>query len=190
MVQKLDTLHETPSQTAGPYVHIGCTPNFCGIEGIFPQDLASGDPFPDAGETITIVGRVIDGTGSPLRDCMVETWQADAEGRFRPGQGFARRAAHPETGEWRLETVKPGPVPFSADRMQAPHVAVWITARGINLGLHTRIYFEDEDNDGDPLLGKVELRHRVPTLIARRDGDVYRHDIILQGEGETVFLDI
>ncbi|MBM9593088.1 protocatechuate 3,4-dioxygenase subunit alpha [Roseitranquillus sediminis] len=190
MVQKLETFHETPSQTAGPYVHIGCTPNFIGVEGIYSADLGAADPFPDAGDTITLVGRVIDGTGTPLRDCMVEFWQADGGGRYRPGQGFARRPADAETGEWRLVTVKPGRVPFSDKVMQAPHIAVWIAARGINLGLHTRIYFEDEDNDGDPLLGRIELRHRVPTLVARRDGGVYRHDIVLKGEGETVFLDI
>ncbi len=170
MVQKLDTLHETPSQTAGPYVHIGCTPNFCGIEGIYPADLGTA-PFPTARrDTITIKGRIIDGTGAPLRDVMIEFWQADAEGRYRPDRGFARRAADLQTGEWTLTTVKPGPVPFSDERMQAPHIAVWIVARGINIGLHTRIYFDDEDNENDPLLRKVEHRDRVPTLVAQRDG--------------------
>ena len=190
MVQKLDVLRETPSQTAGPYVHIGCTPNLVGINGIYPEDLGTRGPFPDAKETITLVGRVFDGTGAVLKDCLIETWQADAEGRYSPDKGWTRMAADAETGEWHLTTVKPGAVPAGNGQMQAPHIAVWIAARGINLALHTRIYFEDEDNGADPLLGRVELAHRVPTLIARRDGDVWRHDIHLQGDSETVFLDI
>ena len=86
MVQPLDHLTETPSQTAGPYVHIGCTPNFAGIEGIYPEDIGQ-VPFPDdaSGERIVITGQVIDGTGTPLRDVLLESWQADGNGRFGPG---------------------------------------------------------------------------------------------------------
>ena len=189
MPQPLATLPETASQTAGPYVHIGCTPNFCGIEGIYPEDLGTRRPFPDATDRITVVGRVIDGTGTPLRDCMVESWQADADGEFRT-EGFCRMAADPETGEWRLDTIMPGRVPFAGGRTQAPHIALWITARGINIGLHTRVYFDGHGTEDDPLLARLELRHRVRTLIARRDGDVWRHDVVLQGENETVFLDM
>lgn len=188
MVQPLTSLPESPSQTAGPYVHIGCVPNFCGIEGVYPEDLGV-RPFPEANDRITVVGRVIDGTGTPLRDCLVESWQADEQGEFRP-EGFARMPADQETGEWRLDTVMPGPVPFPPGGMQAPHVALWIVARGINLGLHTRVYFEGHGTDDDPLLRRIELRHRVATLIARQDGDVWRHDVVIQGENETVFLDM
>jgi protocatechuate 3,4-dioxygenase alpha subunit len=81
-------------------------------------------------------------------------------------------------------------VPFPNGRLQAPHIALWVTARGINIGLHTRIYFDGHATDEDPLLARVELRKRVETLIARQDGDVWRHDVVLQGEGETVFLDM
>lgn len=188
MVQPLNVLPETASQTAGPYVHIGCTPNFCGIEGIYTEDLAL-RPFPDATDRIRLIGRVFDGTGTLLRDCMVESWQADADGEFRP-EGFCRMPADAETGEWVLDTVMPGAVPFPDGRMQAPHVALWITARGINIGLHTRVYFEGHGTDDDPLLARVELRHRVATLIAKSDGDVWRHDVVLQGDNETVFLDM
>ncbi len=190
MVQPLDLLPETPSQTAGPYVHIGTVPNLLGNPGIYPADLGR-DPFPGATDRITIVGRVLDGTGTALRDVLIETWQADGAGRHADDTtGWARFAADFETGEWRLDTVKPGPVPAPGGRMQAPHIAVWIVSRGINVGLATRIYFDDEDNTSDPLLARIELRHRVDTLIARREGDVYRFDIRLQGDGETVFLDI
>jgi protocatechuate 3,4-dioxygenase alpha subunit len=99
-------------------------------------------------------------------------------------------AADPVSGEWRLDTVMPGRVPFPGGRMQAPHIALWITARGINIGLHSRVYYDGHGTDVDPLLARVELRHRVATLIARMDGDVWRHDIVIQGENETVFLDM
>jgi protocatechuate 3,4-dioxygenase alpha subunit len=87
--------------------------------------------------------------------------------------------------------VKPGPVALRDGRMQAPHIALWIVARGINIGLQTRIYFEDEDNTNDPILSRIEQRPRAATLIARRTAPGnYRFDIRLQGEGETVFLDL
>ena len=199
MVQKLDTLVETPSQTAGPYVHIGLMPSYCGNAGAFETEIGL-SPIADGarGQIIEIVGQVIDGTGWALRDAMIESWQPDAAGLF-PGQagadpavsGFARFAADGDSGFWTLKTVKPGAVPARGGAMQAPHVSLWITARGINIGLQTRIYFEDEDNTADPLLKRIEQRPRVDTLIAKRTGPgEYRFDIVLQGTGETVFLDI
>lgn len=194
MTQSLEFLRETPSQTGGPYIHIGCLPSFAGITTIYPEDLGRSPIGPGArGEVITITGAVYDGTGWALRDAMLESWQADAAGLY-PGQpgadpavsGFCRFAADAETGEFTLRTVKPGRV----GRM-APHIALWIAARGINIGLQTRIYFDDEDNSGDPVLAALEHRHRLPTLLARRTGPgAYRFDIRLQGEGETVFLDM
>ncbi len=199
MPQTLTTLTETASQTAGPYVHIGCIPTFTGIEGVYPEDLGK-SPIRDGakGEVITITGSVYDGTGWALRDAMMESWQADAAGLY-PGQtgadpavsGFCRFAADGMTGEFTLRTVKPGPVPLRQGGHQAPHIAIWIVARGINIGLNTRIYFEDEDNSTDPLLNRIEQRPRVDTLIARKTGPgAYRWDIRLQGQGETVFLDM
>lgn len=199
MVQKLENLTETPSQTAGPYVHIGCMPTFAGNAGAYETEIGT-SPIADGakGQIITIRGQVIDGTGWALRDAMIESWQADAAGKF-PGQdgadpavsGFARFAAHGDSGEYELRTVKPGPVAARGGGLQAPHIALWIVARGINVGLQTRIYFEDEDNTADPLLARIEQRNRVDTLIAKKTGDgAYRFDIRLQGDGETVFLDI
>ena len=199
MTQTLDTFIETASQTAGPYVHIGCLPTFAGLGGIYPEDLGA-SPIRDGakGEVIEIRGQVFDGTGWAMRDAMLESWQADAGGRY-PGDpeadpnvtGFCRFAAHGDTGEFLLRTVKPGRVPMRDGRMQAPHISLWIVARGINIGLSTRIYFPDEDNAADPLLARIEQRHRVDTLIAQPDGDGrYRFDVRLQGDGETVFLDM
>lgn len=205
MAQSLNRLKETPSQTAGPYVHIGLTPNFAEIGGVFPEDLGSASMRGEKakGEKITIKGRIIDGTGTPLRDALVEIWQADADGLYNsPSEtrgdadphltGWGRCPTDMETAEFRFETVKPGRVPYPDGRMMAPHVSLWIVARGINLGLNTRMYFADEEaaNAEDPVLARVEHKLRVSTLIAPREGDTYTFDIHLQGEKETVFFDI
>ncbi|MFN7002771.1 MAG: protocatechuate 3,4-dioxygenase subunit alpha [Roseinatronobacter sp.] len=199
MVQKLDMLPETASQTAGPYVHIGLMPSYTGNGQIYDLELGQ-SPIADgaAGEIIEITGSVFDGTGWAMRDALIESWQPDAQGRFA-GQdgadpkvsGFCRFAADADSGEFTLRTVKPGPVALRDGRVQAPHISLWIVSRGINIGLQTRIYFEDEDNSADPLLARIEQRPRVETLIAKKTGPgKYRFDIRLQGPGETVFLDI
>ena len=204
MPQPLTTLKETPSQTGGPYVHIGLTPNFCGIEGVWPVDL--GTAMVNAktkGERITVRGRVFDGAGAPVRDCVVEIWQADAAGLYQsPSEtrgaadpnftGWGRCPADGETGEYSFETIKPGRVPFPDGRLQAPHISFWIVARGINLGLNTRLYFADEvaANAEDPILGRVENPARLATLIAAHEGNIVTFDIHLQGPMETVFFDI
>lgn len=204
MAQALDRLKESASQTAGPYVHIGLTPNFCGIDGVYPDDL--GAAMVNArtkGERIRIKIRVIDGADTPLRDALIEIWQADAAGLYNsPSElrgvadpnfsGFGRQATDMTTGECVFETVKPGRVPFIDGRLMAPHITVWIVARGINIGLHTRMYFGDEGaaNAEDPVLARIEHKNRVATLIAPRDRDTYSFDIRLQGDDETVFFDI
>ncbi|MGI6852352.1 protocatechuate 3,4-dioxygenase subunit alpha [Mesorhizobium sp. 1B3] len=204
MVQSLGRLKETASQTAGPYVHIGLTPNFCGIGGVYETDLGSSLVNDKTkGERITVKSRVLDGTGTPLKDALVEIWQADANGLYNsPSEmrgtadpnftGWGRCASDMETGEFVFQTIKPGRVPFRDGRLMAPHITFWIVARGINLGLHTRMYFGDEEkaNAEDPVLQRIEHKVRVPTLIAPfRDG-AYIFDVHLQGEKETVFFDV
>ena len=203
-MQSLDRPKETPSQTAGPYVHIGLTPNFCGIEGVYDADLGvSMVNEKTRGERITIKARVIDGSGTPLKDALIEIWQADADGLYNsPSEtrgaadpnftGWGRCASNMETGEFVFQTIKPGRVPFRDGRPMAPHISFWIVARGINLGLHTRMYFADEEkaNGEDPILQRVEHRVRVPTRIAPRDDGAYSFDIHLQGDRETVYFDI
>ena len=122
MVQSLDYREETPSQTAGPYVHIGLKPSATGNGRIYEREFGL-SPIEDGakGQIIDIVGSVFDGTGWALRDALVESWQADAAGIY-PGQdgvdpavsGFCRLIADDASGEFRLRTVKPGPVPARA----------------------------------------------------------------------------
>lgn len=199
MVQKTVHLPESASQTAGPYVHIGLMPSYTGNGQIYTQEVGL-SPIAEGvhGEIVTITGSVFDGTGWALRDAMIETWQADARGHHAGDaeadpavSGFSRIAADPESGLFTLRTVKPGRLRARSGVLQAPHISLWIVARGINIGLQTRIYFEDEDNGSDPLLARIEQAPRVQTLIAKKIGpSEYRFDIRLQGEGETVFLDL
>ena len=117
-----ERLPETPSQTAGPYVHIGCTPGFTGLSMAWPDLGAQMKTGPVKGPEITITGRVFDGMGAPLRDAMVEIWQADADGLFAAAHeargeadriftGWGRCATDMETGHFRFDTVNPGRFP-------------------------------------------------------------------------------
>ncbi|MDA1170976.1 MAG: protocatechuate 3,4-dioxygenase subunit alpha [Proteobacteria bacterium] len=201
-------LHETPSQTGGPYVHIGLLPQQANIEVFennFNNQLVKENTL---GERIRLEGQVFDGLGLPLRDVLIEIWQADANGVYPSAAdiqgkvvdpnflGWGRTGADFETGFWSFNTIKPGAVPGRKGTTQAPHIALIIFARGINIGLNTRVYFEDEAeaNAQDPVLKGIEWAPRRQTLIAKReerDGEVvYRFDIRVQGEDETVFLDI
>ena len=204
MAQPLNYLRETASQTAGPYVHIGLAPGAAGFE-LFEKELGSDIAGPNAeGERIAVEGVVLDGTGSPVKDVLIEVWQANAAGIYaspidkRSGEveegfrGWGRVISDFDTGLWRFDTVKPGAVVGRNARMMAPHLNLWIVARGINVGLNTRMYFGDETeaNAADPVLNLIEQVDRRATLIAKREGGTYRFDIRLQGEGETVFFDV
>ena len=203
MPQSLDYLKETASQTAGPYVHIGLAPGAAGFQ-IFDQELGQEIAGPNAaGERITIKGRVIDGTGAPVKDVLLETWQANAAGVYAHAEdprhaqvedgfrGWGRVITNFETGEFTFDTIKPGSVPGRNGATQAPHISIWIVARGINVGLNTRMYFDDEDNSADPVINLIEQQHRRETLLAKRQSDgTYLFEIYLQGDKETVFFDV
>ena len=169
----------TPAQTIGPYWHLIEYPEFA--------DLTR---FGATGEKIVLTGRVFDGDGAPVIDGCIELWQASpqADDSF-PGYG---RCATDTGGQYRFTTVKPGPVPGRGNSLQAPHFAINILGRGILTRLYTRAYFAGEKlNETDPLLSLIEDPARRSTLIARPDGaGTWRMDIRLQGEGETVFIEI
>jgi len=186
----------TPSQTAGPYLAIGLP---------WPDGpFVVGEGTPGA---ITITGVVWDGAGEPVHDALIETWQADPDGRFdhpadprgrrRPTEpsfrGFGRCLTSPD-GSYRIVTLKPGPLPSPDGGTEAPHIDVSVFARGLLDRLVTRIYFPGERaNLADPVLLAVADPARRATLIAAvRPGppDGFRFDIHLQGDKETVFFDV
>ncbi len=205
---KQPPLKQTASQTIGPFFHYALTPESYGRPGIAGGVLASADT---RGERVRIEGRVFDGEGRPMPDALVEIWQANAAGRYdhpaddRPAHGREEAALDPgfrgfgrlgtdADGGFRFETVKPGPVPGRGNTLQAPHINVILCARGMLDHVFTRIYFSDEAeaNGNDPVLSAVEAGRRATLVAERRESAgeiVYRFDIRLQGEAETVFFD-
>ena len=182
----------TPSQTVGPYF------------GIMVRGRSECRQVSDAtaGTRISVEGQLFDGDGNAIPDALVETWQADARGRYRhpddPGADAADSTfngygwAHTgKDGGFRFETIKPGPVPAPDGGSQAPHIVVSVMARGILTRFVTRIYFEDDPATAqDPILALVPAERRH-TLIARATGDgVYLFNLVMQGAGETVFFDV
>ena len=184
----------TPSQTVGPFFH-----------DCLLRDGARCDAVVDPsgqGVPIRISGRVTDGDGAGVPDAVIEVWQAGADGRYESAQGessgggFARVGTD-DDGGFSFTTVKPGRVRYDAATLQAPHLDVAVFARGLLNHLFTRIYFDDEPSTAsDAILAFVPASRRA-TLLARRVSGAttpgltteYRFDIVLQGDGETVFFD-
>lgn len=195
-----DRLGQTPSQTVGPYFAYGLTPEQYGYAhtSIASGVLVSGET---EGEHVRIEGRVFDGKGATISDAMIEIWQADGQGRYaHPAdkrgsnsgfKGFGRfgTGTDPEH-RFMFDTIKPG----SVDGVQAPHLSLIVTMRGLPSHVFTRLYFDDETsaNARCPVLQSVPADRRT-TLLANRTktpgGIVYRFDIHMQGASETVFFD-
>lgn len=203
---------QTPSQTVGPFFAYGLTPQQYGypLSSVATPDIAAGQPEASDGERIRIEGRVFDGQGQPIDDAMIEIWHADAKGRFaHPSdprrandtlRGFGRTGTGTDpTHRFWFDTIKPG----AAEPGHAPFVSVIVFMRGLPTHAYTRLYFDDESdaNASDPVLSAVPIARRE-TLVARRADSrddlgahlggtpVYRFDIHMQGDRETVFFDV
>jgi protocatechuate 3,4-dioxygenase alpha subunit len=201
----------TPSQTVGPYFAYGLAPHsrcqWSPDQTVYDwkETVGANLVTPDAsGERIRIEGRVTDGDGLPINDAMIEIWQADSQGRYahargekpRPNAKFTGfgRSATDKDGLYVFATVKPGSVPGPDGKPQAPHIVFCIFSRGMLRQVYTRLYFADDPaNAADPILALVPAERRG-TLLAHKESRagqaVYRFDIRVQGEGETVFFDI
>ena len=181
----------TPSQTVGPFFAIG-----------LPWDHGPLAVPQDTPGAIRITGSVCDGAGTPVPDSLIETWQADPDGRFadlhdygdpseiRGFRGFARFGVEDGDGRYEIVTVKPGPVPGPGGAMQAPHIDVSVFARGMLHRCVTRMYFADEPeaNEHDPVLARVPEERRQTLLAQPAPSGGYTFDIHLQGPEETVFF--
>jgi len=188
----------TASQTAGPFFKFG-------LDRPEWADLTGGGKA--AGEKIRIEGHVFDGDHAPVPDAFLEIWQANAAGKYAHAEdrqeksldphfrGFGRCSTDKE-GRYHFLTIRPGAVPGRGNTLQAPHIAVRVFARGLLKQVMTRLYFPEEPlNKSDPVLGSIEDAARRQTLIGSADGadgaaKIYRFDIVLQGQGETVFFDV
>ncbi|GGC47120.1 protocatechuate 3,4-dioxygenase subunit alpha [Chelatococcus reniformis] len=215
--QSQELFGQTPSQTVGPFFHYGLPwkggADLVGQSGmgarpdLFPPEhcvlnVAPPHARPE-GEVIEITGRVIDGEGQPVPDAMVEIWQANAAGRYAspddvrsdvpldPGFIGFGRAATGADGVYRFRTIRPGRVPGAGNVLQAPHIAVSVFGRGLLKRLATRLYFAGgEGNEEDPVLALVPAERRATLLAEPQALGAWRFDIVLQGDGETVFFDL
>ena len=184
---------ETPFQTAGPFLHIGCLPNTININDVYQNDLGE-KPFTnkDTNDFISITGSVFDGDGQPLDDVMLETWQSDENGVYTVDSGFARFVPNSISKKYNLSTIKPGSVQNFDGSLQSPHISFSISSRGINMNLNTRMYFEGDNLFEDPLLSMIKKsKIDISSLIAGKIDDTsFIFNIFLQGDKETIFLDV
>lgn len=185
----------TPSQTVGPFFHFALTAN---------AELGRMAGPGARGERIELAIRVFDADAAPVEDCIIELWQADANGKYCHPEDFQEiapdaalcgfgRMAPDRHGIARFETVRPGRVPGRNGDRQAPHINVTVLGRGLLLPLFTRMYFDgDPANAGDEALAFVPGDRRG-TLLAHSDAErpnCWRFDVHLGGAQETVFFDL
>lgn len=187
------SLRATGSQTVGPFFHLGFT-------SLKKDNLAAPGV---AGEKLVIQGRVLDGDGKPVTDAVIEIWQANSYGQYAHPEdqqgkpieadfkGFGRVPTDKEGG-FRFTTIKPGRVPGPGETRQAPHLVVTVFARGLLKHLLTRIYFPDEPSNAEDVVLKLVPEERRGTLIPQRVSgpeNLLEWNVVLQGDGETVFFD-
>ena len=185
------SLQTTTSHTVGPFFTIGLT-------RIEKTDLAGPGV---GGERFTITGCVLDGDGNPVPDALVELWQANSQGKYAHPedtqskaveagfQGFGRAQTDDE-GKFQFSTIKPGQVPGPGGKLQAPHIAVSVFARGLQRRVITRMYFPgDAANESDYALGLVPAPRRATLIAKQKSAGQLEWNVILQGKDETVFFD-
>ena len=161
----------TPFQTVGPYLHLGLR------FGLEPM-TAPGDTPP-----VVIHGRLLDGAGEGIGDGVLEFWAA----------GFDRigRVWTEGDGSYRLTAAKPSVRVDPDGVVHAPHLALRVLARGVLTEYLTRVYFEGEpENARDAVLQLVAADRRATLVAVASAPSEYHLDIVVQGEGETVFFDL
>ena len=183
----------TPSQTVGPYLHIG-------LDWLTTSSLVAPET---EGQHIVLQGCLLDADGQPIPDGMIEIWQANAHGKYahpddhqaksltKNFMGFGRLSTD-EQGGFRFSTIKPGSVPHHDGSLQASHIMVQVFARGLIKQLVTRVYFPDDDHSHDLVLKHVpvERRHTLVATATKDNPNVFNWNIALGGENETVFFTI
>lgn len=183
----------TPSQTVGPYLHIG-------LDWLNTSTVAQPET---EGQHVVLQGRLLDADGQPIPDGMIEIWQANAHGKYvhpddhssnpltKNFMGFGRMPTD-EQGGFRFSTIKPGRVAHRDGSLQAPHIMVQVFARGLIKQLVTRVYFPDDDHGEDVVLHHVPVdrRHTLVATAHTQQSNVLDWNIVLGGKNETVFFTI
>jgi protocatechuate 3,4-dioxygenase, alpha subunit len=157
----------TPSQTVGPYYTIGL------CRRVENELVPAADP-----SAIRVTGRLLDGDGEPIVDGMIEAWDATG-GRWG-------RSSTDVDGRFWFVTAKP-----AAPAGEAPHLDLYVFARGLLKHQLTRMYFPDEAqaNASDAVLSILPEADRAVLVAEQEDGAV-RFDIRMQGERPTVFFSL
>jgi protocatechuate 3,4-dioxygenase beta subunit len=161
------------------------------------------------GERIVVHGFVKDEFGRPVKNALVEVWQANASGRYRhkkdtyigaldPNFGGCGRVLSDENGYYSYRTIRPGPYPWRnrMNEWRPAHIHYAISGDGWAQRLITQMYFEgDTLIPGCPILNSIPNEEQVRGLIALEDrpnfieldSRAYRFDIVLRGRRQTWF---
>ena len=185
----MTVLPPTPSQTVGPYYGIGLP---------YPNDNILAPP--SSADSVLLWGYVFDGQGELIIDSHLEIWQADTHGHVPREQGSLARDGHTftgygrtttdERGRYSFSTVNPGAVVWPQKGSPAAFISMGVFARGLLDRLMTRVYLPEGQLDGDSLLGSLPAERGNTLVGVRQDNGSLRFDIHLQGEEETVFLNL
>jgi protocatechuate 3,4-dioxygenase alpha subunit len=156
---------KTPSQTVGPYYAIGLCRRGAN------ELVAPADP-----SAIVLRGELLDGEGARITDGMIEVWQP-------VDHRWGRSGSDPD-GTFSFVVSKP-----VAPAGQAPHLDLYVFARGLLKHQLTRMYFPDEldANAADPVFAALSEADRARLVADREDGGL-RFDIHMQGARETIFF--
>ncbi|OXM47637.1 protocatechuate 3,4-dioxygenase subunit beta [Amycolatopsis thailandensis] len=179
--------------------------------GEFDNDLTKGHEGEPQGQRIIVTGRLLDGDGRPIRDSLVEVWQANAGGRYRhtgdrwpspidPNFDGAGRTLTDGEGRYTFTTIKPGAYPWkNHDNAWRPaHIHFSVSGSAFTQRLVTQMYFpEDPLFSQDPIFNSIPDEKARQRMIARFDLDrteaewalAFQFDIVVRGREASVFED-
>ncbi len=178
-----------------------------GRVGEMDHDLTrqhAGEPH---GQRIIVHGRVLDADGRPVRNTLLEVWQANASGRYAhsadnhpapldPNFSGAGRTFTDDDGRYRLITIKPGAYPWQnhANAWRPAHIHFSLFGRSFTQRLITQMYFPDDPLfEQDPIFNSIPDPKVRERLISRFDQSetvpewalAFRWDVVLRGDRAT-----
>jgi protocatechuate 3,4-dioxygenase beta subunit len=179
------------------------------ITGPLDHDLTRQHEGEPIGERIIVSGHVYDTEGKPLRDTLVEVWQANAAGRYLhrgdvwpapldPNFTGAGRCVTDDAGRFEFTSIKPGPYPWGNhyNAWRPAHIHFSLMGRAFTQRLVTQMYFPgDPFFPFDPIFNSVrdeKARDRMISTFSIHDtkpnwAQAYHFDIYLRGPSATPF---